>query len=292
MANLELYRIFVTVAKEKNITKASEKLNISQPAVTKHIKNLENELNTTLFIRTKGMALTEDGQRLYEDIEPSINAIINAENKILHKNSIRFGIYSTMISKVLNESIAKFYETNKEAKIDIITEPFNSLFDKFLEHKLDVALLKKEETSKYNKDEIKCIDLGNIDFIMITNNNSKLYKKIIDLTDLQNKLIYMPRGKSTSSTAFEKMLKDNNIQAEIKKIDSITISNIIQNHDAIALVNQKYIEQDISAKKVRQIKTSFTIPSTEYAIYVYKENKSKALKEFINIIKSNYNQKL
>ena len=41
MVNLELYRIFTIVAKEENITKASEILHISQPAVTKHIKNLE-----------------------------------------------------------------------------------------------------------------------------------------------------------------------------------------------------------------------------------------------------------
>lgn len=44
MVNLELYKIFKIVADEENITKASEKLNISQPAVTKHIQNLENEL--------------------------------------------------------------------------------------------------------------------------------------------------------------------------------------------------------------------------------------------------------
>ena len=37
MVNLELYKIFVTVAKEENITKASEKLNLTQPAVTKHM---------------------------------------------------------------------------------------------------------------------------------------------------------------------------------------------------------------------------------------------------------------
>ena len=46
MTNLELYKIFVIVAKEENLTKASEKLYISQPAVTKHIKNLEEALNT------------------------------------------------------------------------------------------------------------------------------------------------------------------------------------------------------------------------------------------------------
>ena len=53
MINLELYKIFVFVAKEGNITKASEKLNISQPAVTKHIKNLEEQLGVTLFKRNK-----------------------------------------------------------------------------------------------------------------------------------------------------------------------------------------------------------------------------------------------
>lgn len=53
MINLELYKIFVIVAEEKNITKASERLNISQPAVTKHIKNLEKQLNIILFERNK-----------------------------------------------------------------------------------------------------------------------------------------------------------------------------------------------------------------------------------------------
>ena len=41
MIDFELYRVFIEVAKEENITKASEKLNISQPAVTKQIKNLD-----------------------------------------------------------------------------------------------------------------------------------------------------------------------------------------------------------------------------------------------------------
>ncbi len=53
MANFELYKIFCVVAKEQNITRASEILNISQPAVTKHIHNLENELNTVLFTEIK-----------------------------------------------------------------------------------------------------------------------------------------------------------------------------------------------------------------------------------------------
>ena len=56
MIDFELYRIFVEVAKEENITRVSEKLNISQPAVTKQIKNLENQLSVVLFERkSKGL---------------------------------------------------------------------------------------------------------------------------------------------------------------------------------------------------------------------------------------------
>ena len=66
MVNLELYRVFKIVADEENLTKASEILSISQPAVTKHIHNLENELNVKLFTRARyGMVLTEDGQKIY-----------------------------------------------------------------------------------------------------------------------------------------------------------------------------------------------------------------------------------
>jgi len=69
MVNLELYRIFKVVAEQENLTRASEILLISQPAVTKHIKNLENELNVKLFTRSKyGMILNENGKKLYDKI--------------------------------------------------------------------------------------------------------------------------------------------------------------------------------------------------------------------------------
>lgn len=58
--NFELYRNFYVVANCISITEAARRLNISQPAVTKSIKNLENQLNGTLFIRNKkGIRLTE-----------------------------------------------------------------------------------------------------------------------------------------------------------------------------------------------------------------------------------------
>ena len=71
--NLELYRIFYVVAKHKHMTKASEELHISQPAISQAIKKLEDQLGGILFIRSnKGMELTKEGTMLFEYIQSSL----------------------------------------------------------------------------------------------------------------------------------------------------------------------------------------------------------------------------
>ena len=71
MVNLELYRVFYTVAKSGSLTKAAEELFISQPAVSQAIKQLEQQLGGKLFNRTrKGMELTETGgKQIFESVE-------------------------------------------------------------------------------------------------------------------------------------------------------------------------------------------------------------------------------
>ena len=65
MVNLELYRVFYTVAKCGSLTKAAQELYISQPAVSQAIKQFENQLGVSLFNRThKGMDLSASGGKL------------------------------------------------------------------------------------------------------------------------------------------------------------------------------------------------------------------------------------
>ena len=64
--NLSLYRIFYTVAQTGNISRAAEELFISQPAISKSISKLENNLNSILFKRnSRGVTLTPEGELLY-----------------------------------------------------------------------------------------------------------------------------------------------------------------------------------------------------------------------------------
>ncbi len=295
MPSLDLYRIFVQVAKEKNITKASEKLFISQPAVTRHIKNLEKELNMVLFNRTKGMELTENGKKLYEEISTIIEQIVDIDNKYSKNNEIVFATYSTMLSRVLSGAIADFYSENPNTKIITITDNSRVLNTPLNNENFDLAVLRKFDNDEYDKNKYEYIKLGIVNYVLIANKKSKLSNKKVRLNDLENCIIYIPRGDNYPTKSFSKMIEDNGLKSEIKRIDSLTMSNIIQQYDdCVGEANCKYFENEISNNLVSVLKTEFEIPPVELGIYYRKDNASSELKDLIKKIqfKWNYNKKL
>lgn len=98
---MELYQLktFVTVAEEGHLTRASERLHTSQPAVSAHIKSLEEEMGISLFIRTpKGMILTREGEVLQAKAQTALDTIddLYKEASVLQENvagTARIGLH-------------------------------------------------------------------------------------------------------------------------------------------------------------------------------------------------------
>lgn len=143
MINLELYRIFKIVADEENLTKASEILHISQPAVTKHIKNLEDELGVQLFKRSKyGMILNENGHKLYSKIKDSINVLQKSEDIFNINRSINLGVHVNMPSRIYSNALLEFYKNNSENIVNIHKLTAVDLFDMLKKQKIDLVFSK------------------------------------------------------------------------------------------------------------------------------------------------------
>ncbi|MBR2587878.1 MAG: LysR family transcriptional regulator [Bacilli bacterium] len=80
--NFDLYKIFYYVSEFKSITKTANYMHISQPAVTRHIKNLESIVGNDLIAKVpKGIELTDEGKKLYEIIKKPAEELINIELK-------------------------------------------------------------------------------------------------------------------------------------------------------------------------------------------------------------------
>lgn len=86
LQSLSSYRIFYTVAKTQNISKAAKELYISQPAISKSIQKLEESLGCELFRRSsRGVLLTEEGELLFTHVSSAFETLTLGEYKL--KNS-------------------------------------------------------------------------------------------------------------------------------------------------------------------------------------------------------------
>ena len=136
MTNLNLYRIFCEVAKEGNITKASDNLYISQPAVSSAIKELETSLGGQLFIRrNKGVVLTNYGQEIYLKVLPCIEKLNEMESFFddiitLKKGILRIGSNTSNTNQIISAHLVKFASIYPEVKIQMIRDTQENLIKK------------------------------------------------------------------------------------------------------------------------------------------------------------------
>lgn len=285
MINFELYRIFKIVADECNITKASRRLNISQPAITKHIKNLEDGLNIKLFERTNsGVILTQNGKKIYEEIKEPVIIMESIFKKYSETRKIYLGIHAAMLNQNFNKEIIDYI--NKDSQnINVMNYNTDEMLVKLEKQEIDIAISKRNPN--INNSKIEFIKLGNLHDILIVNSNNDLKNKIITVDEIKEMELYLPRQNSvTSMNFFNSVGLSESKFKNIRNISYITMLNTIKNNDGIGLITKEYVEEELKNKQILELKMNFEIKSIEYGIYINKENVFKELKELIKNIKN------
>ena len=123
--NLNYYKAFYMVAKYKNISKAADALFISQPAISKSLSRLEENLGCTLFSRTsRGVSLTAYGEILYERIREAFAAIEAGEEELRHRTELgigqlRIGVSTTLCKYILLPYLQNFIRQHPHIRITI-----------------------------------------------------------------------------------------------------------------------------------------------------------------------------
>jgi DNA-binding transcriptional LysR family regulator len=212
--DLELYRVFYTVAKYKHMTKASEELHISQPAISQSIKKLENQLGGTLFLRSnKGMELTEEGKMFYDYVKGALELINNAENeftsfKDLSKGEVKIGCSTTLTKLVLMNPLKKFYLDYPNININITNDLTSNLINDLKLGKLDFVIFNESniKETNLNLEKIKELKQG---FIY----NPEFYDDNINtFEDLNNVPLILQKEESNSRKLLDYVALNNNVK--------------------------------------------------------------------------------
>lgn len=227
--DLELYRIFYIVAKNKNMTKASEELHISQPAISQSIKKLEEQLSGTLFLRSnKGMELTEEGKMFYEYVKGALELINNAENeftsfKDLSKGEIKIGCSTTLTKLILIDVLKEFHNDYPNININIKNDLTSNLINDLKLGKLDLAIFNESNIKETNLhlEKIKDLKQG---FVY----NSDFYNdNINDLEDLNKFPLILQKEESNIRKLLDYIALQNNVKL-IPKMEVVSQELIIE----------------------------------------------------------------
>lgn len=212
--DLELYRVFYAVAKHKHMTKASEELHISQPAISQSIKKLENQLGGTLFLRSnKGMGLTEEGKMFYEYVKGALELINNAENeftsfKDLSKGKIKIGCSTTLTKLVLMNALKEFHLDYPNININITNDLTSNLINDLKLGKLDFVIFNESniKETNLNLEKIKELKQG---FIY----NPEFYDdNVNNFEDLNNVPLILQKEESNSRKLLDYIALQNNVK--------------------------------------------------------------------------------
>jgi len=145
--NMEWYRVFYWTAKLGSLTKAAEKLHITQPAVSHTLKQLESILGGQLFFRTtKGVNLTAEGEVLFQYVEQAMHLIEIGEKKIaemqqLSYGEINIGASDTLCKHFLFPHLEQFHKQYPEIRIRVTNRTTPETITLLKEGKIDFGIV-------------------------------------------------------------------------------------------------------------------------------------------------------
>ncbi len=276
--NLESYRIFYHVAINGSISKAAEKLNISQPAVTFQIKSLEEQLQLPLFTRTKrGVILTEEGKVLFDYVKKGIETFNNGENaltnlKNLDSGIIRIGASATVSKHVLMPQLARFHEKYPNIEIRIVNTLTETLVKELRDGNLDILFLNlpMKEDKDLNIKKILTVQdifIGNKKYYDLTGGK-------ISLQELTKYPLIFQKSPSNTRAYLDNYLKANNknLKPYMEVVSYNLIMDLVAAGFGIGYATKEFITSELTHESLYEIKVSPSIPKRHIGIVTLKSS--------------------
>lgn len=196
------------VAEKKNFTRAAQALSLTQPAVSHHISQLEQELGVRLFVRGNGdLMLTPEGEtvlryvRRMKALEKKMAEELQEAGRRLTR--LRIGITHTAESSIVAEVLARYTNENPGISITIVTDNINNLYDMLENFELDLAVVEGRST----RPELSALMLDTDYLVCVLANTHPLsHSSMITLDEIRQEKLILRLPNSETRVRFESAL--------------------------------------------------------------------------------------
>lgn len=293
--NFELLNTFYQVARVGNISKAANILYVSQPAITKSIKKLENLFGIKLFIRNvNGVSLTYEGKFLFDYIQPHIDGLVNSTNKLnslknLNEGCINIGAGTSLTRMALLPNIVKFNNKYPNIKIKIVHSVTPNLIRDLRYGNLDFILLNLPYDAPKDLLLQPCMEIHDC-FVASSNKFNKSLLSKITFEELSNYPLILQQKNSNTRKFLDHFSENQNIQL----IPNLELSSISLIKDfvtaglGIGFLPEELIKEELSSNILFKLDISEFIPSRNIGIFTNKNMKPcYAAQKFVELLLDN-----
>ena len=293
MVNLELYRVFYTVARCGSLTRAAEELYISQPAVSQAVKQLESQLGMPLFDRThRGVELSEQGgKQIFDIVARALAELGEAEDRLKEikaapTGTLRIGASDTIFHFALVDKIAAFHEKYPAVKLHLINTITTETVELLKNGKCDIAFMNLPVEDKDIEFSSTVMPLN--DVFLAGERFAALAQKVQPLRVLHDYPLLMLDGNTVTRRAIEQFSRSVGVQLQ-PEIESGSLELLIRlakSGAGIACAPREYVSRELAEGTLAEIRTDPPLPTRGVGI-AFPQNQplSFAVREFFKLFR-------
>lgn len=253
-------RTLLMVTECQNFTRAAEALSMTQPAVSHHIRQLEDELGATLFLRGKGgLKLTPQGEiavkyaRRMAALEDKMRTELAGQS---HRNiTLRVGITHTAESNITAEVLAKCSGWDHGFNLVMITDTASNLYTMLGNYELDLAIVEGSMSAAafcstvLDTDELVCV---------VAPEDPLAQQRTITLAELKRQRMILRLPTSATRVLFDSTLRSLNDSPEnyniVMEVDNIaTIKDLIRKNLGVSVLPRSACTHELSKGQLRAL---------------------------------------
>lgn len=292
---LKYLQTFKAIVDEGSFSKAAQKLNYTQSAITFQIGQLEDELSARLFEKLgRNMVLTKAGEQLLpyvEEVLQSVNKLHFFENNLQEcQGNLNIGVGESFLCYILPPVLKKFHQQAPKAKLFLRSMNCYEIRNELLDGKLDIGIFYKDVEGLGNS--LQLYELGEFSLTLIESPN--IYKNFSDFTT-PNQEINLPfiidEPDCIFRQIFEKYLSKKSIRLDhtIELWSIPTIKKLVANDVGVSFLPTFTVKTELESGELVEVPTDISKTKIT-AVCAHHKNKwvSPLMKLFIKLCEENF----
>ncbi len=290
--NFEYYKIFYYVAKYRNFTRAARVLGNSQPNITRAMNCLEQQVQSTLFIRTnRGVQLTSEGEKLYNYISAAMAQIFAAEEALSESDGLLYGnivigTSETALNIFLVDQLKSFHQRHPGIRLKIYNYSTPQALEAVRSGKVDFAVV---STPVETAGPLKVTSLASFQDILVGGRTFEhLTGRAVSLSELKEYSL-MGLGRETMTYKFYNrffMTHGQEFAPDIEVATTDQILLMVKSELGLAFVPEPMTRESLNKEEIVTIQLQEEIPMREIClVYDYQHPLNSAARQFVTLCK-------